>query len=128
MAPVVPVAAEEIKIPAVVLAAGLVAVAAAVGAAAEIGKVRPMAKLTISICLMMLVSGCAVTKYNPKTGEVERARFLTDSDIQGFLAETQDGTHIEFESASSDTSESIKALAEIVYKAGVAAGRAGVEP
>lgn len=82
----------------------------------------------IAVICLVLLAGCSITRYNPTTGEVERSRFLTDSDIQGFLAETPEGTHIEFESASSETSESIKVLAEMIYKAGLKAGAAGVVP
>lgn len=77
-------------------------------------------KKIIVICLLILVSGCAVTKYNPKTGEVERSRLFADSDIQGFLAETPDGTHVEFESARSDTSETVKALIQFGIELGKA--------
>jgi len=86
-----------------------------------------MKKALLTICLLVMVSGCSITKYNPSTGEIERSRFMTDSDIQGFLAELPDGSHVEWESATSDVSDSVKAMIEI-YIAGLKAGAAGVTP
>ena len=65
--------------------------------------------------LVLLAAGCSTTRFNPKTGQITRTRFLTDSDIQGFLAENDPATgqwHVEWESSRSEVAETMKALVQ----------------
>ena len=66
------------------------------------------------VAALVLLPSCAITEYNPKTGMVKRTRVLTDSDIQGFLAEIDpNGTvHVEWESARSEIADTLKALVQ----------------
>lgn len=72
-------------------------------------------------CLLVaaaISAGCAVTEYNPRTGMARRVRVMTESDVQGFLAETPDGTHVEWESARSKVSDMLKALVQFGIELG----------
>lgn len=93
----------------------------------------------LAICLiamLVLASGCAVTKFNPATGEIERSRILTESDIQGFLAEFDPATgqwHVEWESATSEISDTLTALVQLGITIGkqmaaLEAGLVALEP
>ena len=68
--------------------------------------------------ILMGLCGCSVTSYNPATGEIQRIRVFDDSNIQDFLAELPDGTHVEWKSAKSSTSETLRALIEFGIEIG----------
>ncbi len=66
--------------------------------------------VTVFLCLIFyicLLSGCVSAKH----GEWEYVR-IGNQDVQGFLMEGPDGTHIEFEKQVADNTEAMKALAQ----------------
>ena len=64
--------------------------------------------VTVFLCLLLYSCfGCVTAKH----GEWEYVR-IGNQDVQGFLMEGPDGTHIEFEKQVADNTEAMKALAE----------------